>query len=91
VEVKAHTGGGGTQAAGRSRRVVPVIGSEQSCGRHWWSCRGSDVGLVVFIIDAVLNHLLELIRFGIDDHTRREEEVEVAPVVVLELTPAILC
>ena len=46
---------------------------------------GGDLDLVAIVVEAVLNDLLEVVLVRPDDDTGREEEVEVAAVVLLEL------
>lgn len=46
-----------------------------------------DLHLVPLVVEAILDHLLEPILVGPGDHARREQEVEVPLVVLLELPP----
>ena len=83
----------GVVAAGGVAELGPVAAldgrlGEARAGELADAGGGGDLHLVAVVVEAVLDRLLEPVLVGPDDDAGREEEVEVAPVVLLELAPS---
>lgn len=62
--------------------------AEAGLGEFAHAGGGGDLDLVAIVVELVLDHLLNPVLIGADHLARRQEEVEVFTVVLLQLAPS---
>ena len=61
--------------------------TEPGLGKFANASSGGDLDLVAIVGELVLDHLLDAVVVGSDYLTRRQEEIEILPIVFFELAP----